>query len=263
LTTTRSLYARPVVSRRFVPIWQRNALVWRKLAGASLLSNLVEPLIYLVGLGYGLGAMVGSVNGMPYIMFLAAGSLCSSTMTAATFEAFYSAFSRMQVQKTWEAIMNAPVHLEDLVLGELTWAASKATLSGLAIFVVAWALGFVTSPLALWVLPLIPLIGVTFGATALIVTALAPGYDAFVYYFTGVLTPMLFLSGVFFPIEQLPPFAQAVAHVFPLVHAVELVRPLMTGATPAQPVLHLAVMLGYALAGFYIAVVLFRRRLRN
>lgn len=258
-----SRYAWPRLSWRFVPVWRRNALVWRKLAGASLLGNLVDPLIYLIGLGYGLGAMVGAVNGMPYIAFLAAGSICSATMNAATFEAFYSAYSRMQVQRTWEAIMNAPVALEDVVAGELLWAASKATLSGVAILAVAWLLGYVASLLALWILPIIPLVGLAFGAPALIVTALARGYDTFTYYFTGVLTPMLFLSGVFFPIEQLPGPIQTIARLLPLAHAVELVRPLLLGQVPAQAALHLAVLLAYAVGGFYLAVVLFRRRLLN
>ena len=244
-------------------MWRRNALVWRKLAIASLLGNLADPLIYLLGLGYGLGAMIGDVNGSPYIVFLAAGSLCSATMNAATFEAFYSSFSRMHVQRTWEAIMNAPVSLDDVVAGEWLWAASKATLSGLAILLVAILLGLVHSPMALWVLPLVPLIGLTFGAIALVVTALARGYDAFSYYFTSVITPMLFLSGVFFPLDQLPTPMRIAAHLFPLAHAVELVRPLMLGNVPSDVLLHLAVLLAYALGGFYLALVLFRRRLLN
>lgn len=115
----------PSPSLRFIPVWRRNFLVWRKLAIPSVLGNLADPMIYMLGLGYGLGALLPEVGGVSYLAFLAAGTVCFSTMNAATFEALYSAFSRMQVQKTWEAILNAPVALDDLVLAELVWAASR------------------------------------------------------------------------------------------------------------------------------------------
>src|SRR3546814_21004634 len=114
----RSLVQRPQLSWRFIPVWQRNYLVWRKLAIPSILGNLADPMLYMLGLGYGLGAMVPDIGGMSYIAFLAAGTVCSSTMMSASFEAMYSGFSRMHVQKTWEAILNAPVQLDDVVLGE-------------------------------------------------------------------------------------------------------------------------------------------------
>jgi lipooligosaccharide transport system permease protein len=256
-------YALPHLSRRFVPVWRRNFLVWRKLAGPSVLFNLADPTIYMLGLGYGLGALLAEVDGRPYIAFLAAGTLAFSTMNTATFETLYSAFSRMHVQRTWDAITNAPVGLDDVVLAELVWAASKSFLSGLAIFVVIAALGLVSFPTSLWALAVVPVIGLCFGALGLAITALSPSYDFFSYYFTLVITPMAMLSGVFFPIEQLPAPMQAAAHVLPLVHATELVRPLLFGAIPSGIALHLAVLLAYAAAGFYVALVLFRRRLAS
>ena len=113
-------FSLPSVSARFIPVWRRNFLVWKKLAGASILGNIADPMIALVAFGYGLGSLLPQVEGVPYIQFLAAGTVCMSTMNAATFEALYSAFSRMHVQRTWDGIMNAPVDLEDVLLGELT-----------------------------------------------------------------------------------------------------------------------------------------------
>lgn len=251
----------PAPSLRFVPVWRRNFLVWRKLALPSILGNLADPMIYMLGLGYGLGTLLPEVGGMPYIAFLAAGAVCFSTMNSATFEALYSAFSRMQVQKTWEAILNAPLSLDDLLLGELVWAASKAALSGAAILAVAAALGLIDSPLALWTLPLVFLAGLAFAALGLIMTALAPSYDFFMYYFTLFITPMTLLSGVFFPVEQLPAAFQALSAVLPLSHAVALARPLFSGEVPAQAGLHVAVLAGYAFAAFWLALGLARRRL--
>ncbi|MBI2959387.1 MAG: ABC transporter permease [Betaproteobacteria bacterium] len=248
-------------SLRFVPVWRRNFLVWRKLAAPSILGNLADPMIYMLGLGYGLGAMLPEVGGVSYIAFLAAGTVCFSTMNSATFEALYSAFSRMHVQKTWNAILNAPLDLDDVVLAELIWAASKSFLSGLAILVVIWALGLSASPLSLWVLAIIPLIGLCFGAIGLAITALAWNYDFFMYYFTLVITPMIMLCGVFFPTEQLPGAFQAVASVLPLTHATALVRPLLLGSVPAGIALHVLVLAAYTLAAYGAALVIFRRRL--
>ncbi len=251
----------PSFSLRHLHVWRRNSLVWRKLAIPSMLGNLADPLIYMLGLGYGLGAMLSEVGGMPYIAFIATGIVCSSTMMSASFEAMYSGFSRMHVQKTWDAIMNAPVSLDDVVLGEAVWAASKSFLSGITVLLVAWLLGVVHSTLALWAIPILFLTGLTFASLGLIVTALSPNYDFFTYYFTLVITPMMLLCGVFFPVSQLPGPLQTVTQFLPLTHAVELVRPLMSGAVPSDIALHVGVLAAYAVAGFYIALVLTRRRL--
>ncbi|MFA7269981.1 MAG: ABC transporter permease [Sterolibacterium sp.] len=256
-----SLFEPPRLSLRAIAVWRRNFLVWRKLAIPSVLGNLADPMIYLFGLGYGLGSLLPQVGGVSYIVFLASGTVCASTMNAASFEALYSAFSRMHVQKTWEAILNAPVALDDVLAGEWLWAAAKSTLSGLAILIVITALGFVASPLALWAIPVIFLTGLTFAAMGLIVTALAPSYDFFMYYFTLLMTPMTLLSGVFFPLEQLPPAFQGLAAALPLAHSVRLVRPLLMGEWPAQALTHIAALLAIGLVAYWIALVLTRRRL--
>lgn len=251
----------PQFSLRFAHVWRRNQLVWRKLAIPSMLGNLADPMIYMLGLGYGLGAMLPEVGGMSYIAFLAAGTVCSSTMTSASFEAMYSGFSRMHVQRTWDAIMNAPLTLDDVILGEAVWTASKSFLSGMAVLLVALALGLTHSLLALWVIPLVFLTGLVFAGLGLIMTALSPSYDFFMYYFTLAITPMMLLSGVFFPVEQLPQAVQSVTVVLPLPHAVALVRPLMSGVLPEGVLLHVAVLALYATASIYVALVLMRRRL--
>lgn len=254
-------FAPPALSLRFVHVWRRNLLVWRKLAIPSMLGNLADPMIMLFGLGYGLGAMMPAVQGVPYISYLAGGMVVSSTLYAATFESLYSAFSRMHQQKTWEGIMNAPILLEDVLMGELVWATTKATLSGISILLVVIALGLASPGLAFAVLPVIVLTGCASAAVGLVMTALAPSYDFFMYYFTLVITPTLLVCGVFFPVEQLPAALQAVAAFLPLYHAVALARPLMLGELPTDVLLHLAVPVLYAAAGFYVALVLTRRRL--
>ena len=251
----------PKLSPRFIPVWRRNFLVWKKLAGASILGNIADPMIALVAFGYGLGSLLPQVEGVPYIQFLAAGTICMSAMNAATFEAMYSAFSRMHVQRTWDGIMNAPVDLDDVMLGELTWAATKSCMSGAAIMLVIWLLGLANGALSWLILPVVLLTGLAFAGLGLIVNAFARGYDFFQYYFTLVITPMAFVSGVFFPAAQLPPWLQACAQALPLTHAIDLARPLLLGRLPEQPLLHVVVLLVYAMAGAYVATVLTRRRL--
>ena len=259
--TTSALWRAPELSGRWTAVWRRNQLVWRKLAIASLLGNVADPLLYMVALGFGIGAFVPEVGGMTYIAFLGTGMVCQSAMFTSSFEAMYSAFSRMHVQRTWEAIINAPVSLDDVMFAEWIWAASKAVTSTVAILAVILALGFGHSWLALWIIPLGFLVGLTFGAFGLVMNALAPGYDFFTYFFTLVLTPGLLLSGVFFPVEQMPVALQAVANLLPLKHAIDLARPLLSDKVPADALLHIGVLLAYAAVAFYFSLVLTRRRL--
>ena len=262
-----SVWAPPRLSMRWWPVFRRNLLVWRKLALPSLLANIGEPLLWLVAFGYGLGSMIGRVpthgQEVPYILFLASGSICMSAMNVASFEALYSAFSRMHVQKTWDGILNAPVQLDDVVLAEMLWAGFKALFSATAILGVMLALQISHSPKLLLVLPILLLAGITAASTALVFNAKAKGYDFFTYYFAVLLSPMMFLSGVFFPREQLPPFAHAIANWLPLSAVVDLVRPLFLDQWPANAGRHLAVLAAYAIVGFWVALAFTRQRFRR
>ena len=252
---------------RFWPVFLRNFLVWRKLIIPSLIANIAEPLMWLVAFGYGLGARVGEVSldgqQVPYIIFLASGSVCMSAMNAATFEALYSAFSRMHVQKTWDGIMNAPVRLDDVLLAEMLWAAFKALFTASAILCVMLALGIVQSWKVLLAWPILLVVGITFSCLALIFNALAKGYDFFTYYFTLFLTPMMFLSGVFFPLDNLPEAVRWLAMALPLTQAVALVRPLFMDQWPSHALLHLGILAAYASVAWVIALHLTRKRFKQ
>jgi lipooligosaccharide transport system permease protein len=252
----------PRLSWRFIPVWQRNFLVWKKLAIPSMLGNLADPMLYMLGLGYGLGALLPDVAGVPYITFLAAGTVAYSTMNSATFEVLYSGFSRMHVQKTWDAILNTPLSLDDVLVGEWVWAASKALLSGIAILVIIWALGLQASFwMSLWIIPIVILVGFCFAGMGLVMNAVSPSYDFFLYYFTLVITPMVLLCGVFYPVSQLPAVLQGVSAFLPLTHAINLVRPIMLGQVPQAIGLHVLVLLAYGCVGFWLALGLTRKRL--
>ncbi len=243
-------------------VWRRNILVWRKLLVPAILMNFGEPLIYLLGLGFGLGRFVGDMSGMPYLAFLSSGIIASSAMTTASFEGMYSVFTRMVPQKTYEAILATPLEIDDILAGEMLWCATKSLFSGMAILAVAAVLGVVESWQAVWVIPVVFLIGLCFAGLALIMSSLAYNYDFFNYYFVLIVTPMYILCGVFYPIESLPAAVQGAVQVLPLTHAVMLTRSLVAGAELTQPLLHITVLLLYAAVSYAIALVLVRKRLQ-
>ena len=251
----------PRPSLRSVAVWRRNLKVWRKLLAPSLLGNFGEPVLYLLAFGYGFGRLVGELEGMSYMVFIASGILCSSAMFTASFEGMYSAYTRMVEQNTWLAMLATPLTLDDIVFAEAVWAATKGLISSAAILIVAGLLGLVSDARALLALPVVFLAGFTFGSLALVVTAFSRSYDFFLYYFTLAVTPMLLLSGVFFPLQELPEWVQGLALALPLAHVVEIVRPLVTGSWPSQAALHLGVVAAYGVTALVAATYLIRRRL--
>lgn len=217
------------LSWRTVTVWYRDAKVWTKFYKASILGNMGEPLLYLLAMGWGLGRMVGTVDGIPYIQFLAPGLICSTAMYAATFECTFGSFTRMTRQNTYDAIMATPVSLEDIVAGEILWGATKGLLSGTAMLFVMSLFGLVTSFWSVLALGLVFLIGLLFASLSMLVTARAPSYDFFSYYFTLAIAPMFLFSGIFFPVSNLPHWAQTFAWFLPLTHGVSASRALFTG----------------------------------
>jgi lipooligosaccharide transport system permease protein len=245
--------------------------VWRKQMWGSLVSHIAEPLIALLAFGYGLGALVGNVQTpfgtVPYFVFIASGLICMSTMNSASFEALYSAYSRLDHQKTWHGILNAAVIIDDIVLGEIVWAAFKGLFAAAIILLVMMALLLMGGQTLTWhmvfVLPVLALVALTFSSMGMIFTALAKGYDFFAFYMTLFLTPMMFMAGGFFPREQLPKAAQIITEYMPLTLAVNLVRPLFLGAWPEHAVINICVLLIVAVISFVISLRLLRKRFQQ
>ena len=251
----------PKVRGGALAVWYRNVQVWKKLIIPATLMNFGEPALYLIGMGYGFGHFVDVMDGLPYLAFLASGIIASSAMTTSSFEGMYSVFTRMVPQRTYESILATPLDIDDILAGEMIWCATKSVFSGVAILVVAALLGVVDGWAALWVIPMVFVIGLCFAGPAILMSAFAPSYDFFSYYFVLIITPMFMLCGVFFPITTFPPALQTAVHILPLTHAVELTRPIVTGQPLQNVGLHIAVLLLYAGIGYYLAVVFTRRRL--
>jgi lipooligosaccharide transport system permease protein len=210
-------------------VWQRHFKVYTKLYRSSIALNFVEPVLYLAALGLGLGAYVKEINGIPYIDFIAPGIIASSAMFAATYECTYGTYVRMEYQKTFDAILATPVNLSDLVAGELMWGASKSVLYGSIIMIVISAFRLVVSPLIVLAIPLLFVSGLIFAEISMIFVAIVPGIDSFNYFYTLFMTPMFLFSGIFFPIDGLPPLVSKLAFFTPLYHLVNICRSFSAG----------------------------------
>jgi lipooligosaccharide transport system permease protein len=211
-------------------VWQRHFAVYRKLYKSSIVFNFVEPVLYLVALGFGLGAFVKEVSGMPYMNFIAPGLIASSSMFATASECTYGTYIRMTYQKTFDAILATPVSINDLIAGELMWGATKSMFYGTIIAIVISLFGLTDSPMIILVVPVLCVSGLIFAETSIIAVALVPGIDSFSYFFTLLLTPSFLFSGIFFPLDTLPPVVAKIAFFTPLYHVVNICRTLSGGS---------------------------------
>jgi len=251
----------PDLTLRTFTVWYRDARVWTTFYKASIIGNLGEPLLYLLAMGWGLGRLVGTVDGIPYIEFLAPGLVCSTAMYAATFECTFGAFTRMTRQRTYDAILASPVSLDEIVAGEVLWGGTKGFLSGGTMMLVMALFGLVNSPAALLALPLSFIIGLLFASLSMIVTAKSPSYDFFSYYFTLVIAPMFLFSGIFFPVQGLPDWARTLAWFLPLTHGVSVSRAIFTGGMGVKTALDALWLIIFIAAVFLVAVREVRKRL--
>jgi lipooligosaccharide transport system permease protein len=228
--------ARPLdLGPGLVRVWARHMRVWLRYWLSNLISNFLEPFVYLVGLGFGLGHYVQRMDGVPYATFVAPGIIASAAMFAASFENTFGTYVRLTYQKTFDAIIATPVSVDEVSAGELLYGATKSTLFATVILAAIVATRLVPHPLAgaLLVPGVALLTGLVFGALAMTVAALVPNIDNFNYYITLCLTPMFVFSGVFYPVDTLPAFARAIAWCTPLYHAVRLCRALVLGPSAA------------------------------
>ena len=211
-------------------VWYRDFLVWTRYWWTSLIGALGEPVLYFLAMGYGLGAFIHSIDGIPYLQFLAPALVCSAVMNSASFETTFSAYTRMEIQKTFHSIAVTPVAVSEVIAGEILWGATKSLLSGGVMFGAVAALGLVHSWHALWLLPVLVMEAILFSALGMLMTSFARDYDFFTYYFTLFLEPMFLFSGTFFPLSSLPGWFQKAALILPLTHPVAIARALFVGS---------------------------------
>lgn len=245
-------------ARMAIRVWRRNALAYSKAWRSSMLPPFLDPLFYFVAFGFGLGTYVAQVNGVPYRDFIAPGLCASAVMWAASFEVTFSFFWRMQ-SGVHQNVISTPVEAEDVVLGELLWAATRAVLYGSSFLLVVAALGYVDSPWAAALPGALFLGGLAFGALGMAFTVLATKVDYYTFYFTLLVNPMFLLGGIFFPVDALPGWAAALAWLTPMSHLVGLARELTIGPDAASVALDALWLMVYVV----LIALLPLRRLRQ
>ena len=257
-----SLFIVPKLTHRAITVWRRNFDVFMKTYRTNFIPPLVEPLLYLVGMGYGLGGFVRPQEGLRYIVFIAPALTAVSMMYSSFFECTYASFVRMYYQKTFDAIIATPVSMEEVIAGEILWGATKSLINSTIVLAVVIAFGLVSSPWFLLIPPLSFLVGILFASIAMCFTAVTPNIDSFNYPSFLYITPMFILSGTFFTITGLPPGVQLLAKiVFPLTHAVNLARGLVIGRLQSGLLISLAWILIATPLFFVFSVNLMKRRL--
>lgn len=221
------------VSRRLWRVWQRNFAVYRHNWKISFIPPLLEPLLYLVAFGAGLGELVQKVRyagvELSYLVFLAPAIIAINVMGNAFYENTYSSFVRMYYQKTYDAMLATPLTLAEIITGEILWGATKALMAGTITLGVITPFRLLHFPHSLLILPVALLGGVVFGCLAMVFTATVPNIEAFNLPVFLFITPMFLFSGTFFPIDALPGWAQAIAWSLPLTHLVRTIRGLGLG----------------------------------
>jgi lipooligosaccharide transport system permease protein len=241
--------------------------VFRKSWRSALFVSLIQPLLFLSAMGVGLGGLVrggrAAIDGVSYLHFLVPGLLATTAMQTAAAETTYPIMARLYWQRLYEAMLNTPLRVRDLLAGELLWLVLRLAAVSVLFFAVAACFGAVRSPIALLAIPVATLTGLAFGTPIFAFTATQRGDSGFNAINRFIVVPLFLLGGAFFPITQLPRVLQGVAWCTPLTHGVALCRDLLLGtAGVPSAIAHLTVLCAYVVAGLLVAGVTYRRRLR-
>ena len=219
------------LSYRIAYVFLRNLYSYKRFVVPTFLVSLIEPLFYLITFGVGMGAYMGAFGGRPYLDFLVPGVLASAAMMSSSFECLYGTYVKIVHEKVYNSLIATPVSADEAVAGDIAWGSFRGLISGALMMVVALFMG--VAPAALWrallLLVFMVFIGILFGSLAMIVTSVSPSFDFFSYYTELIMTPMLFFSGVFFPLDHFPAWMKTLAEFLPLTHAVRISRALFTG----------------------------------
>jgi lipooligosaccharide transport system permease protein len=243
-------------------VWQRDLILYRRSWLSNILPNFFSPLLYLLSIGIGVGFYIGSrIGGLPYTVYLAPALAANAALNGGVFETTYNVYVKLRWDKIYDAAITTPLEPEDIALGELAWATTRALIYGLAFMVVMLVLGDLRSPYAVLAPVAFILIGLVFALIGLIFSSLAPSIDLFSYFFTLFVMPLFLFSGTFFPVDRLPGALRTFSWFSPLFHGSEMLRDLMLRGNLVQAAGH-GLWLAVACAILYPpACNLFRRRL--
>lgn len=242
-------------------VWQRNRDAFLRGWKVEIGGIAIEPFIILIAMGFGLGSYIEDFGDLTYAEFVAPGLLASYAMWHASFDSTFGAYLRMETHHVYDAMLFTPLGPFDIVIGEAIWSASRSVLTGSALLLAATIFGLVSSPLALLALPAAFLVGLAFAAISMTITASVKTIGSINNFFTLILTPMFFFSGVFYPTGRLPETVQIVSWSLPLTASVALIRGFLTGSISWWMIVWILELL-FITGGFcWLSTILLRRRL--
>jgi lipooligosaccharide transport system permease protein len=230
---------------------------WR----SSSFSSTVDPTIYLLAFGFGFGALVSTIDGFDYIDFVGTGIVATTVLFSGAFPAMYSTFVKYHFQRTYDAILAAPVDTEELVTAEALWIAARTGTYGCVPMLVAIVFGLDPSWGMLLVPPIAALAGYGWAVFGIFIAAKSKSIEAFSYWQSGLLTPMFLVAGTFFPLDAVGEWAEIVGQINPLYHCVELVRHAVFGFEGWVDLWHVAFLVGFALVSWRLAIHYMERKL--
>lgn len=246
------------------PVWWRNAFMFMKTWKSGFIPNLLQPVVYLVGMGAGVGHYVSGIEGGSYSEFIAPGLLAVSAMNGASMEATYNIFVKLIYDKLYDQLIATPINEREIVTAELLWAITRAVIYGFTFLIVAACFGLVHSWWALATIPVVALIGYFFATMGLVFSMSISTIDMFTYYFNLVLIPLFVFSDIFFSIRDAwGEIGVQVANATPLYHGVQLCRALMHGHLYPGLLWNVAYLLGFGILLHAIGYRLFVRRLHS
>jgi len=258
----RTSYILPHISRQCWMVWRRNWDVFFRTYQVNFLPPVIEPVLYLLAIGYGLGFFVGEIDGVPYVRYIAPALLAISMMNSAFFECTYSSFVRMYYQKTFDAIIATPLSIDDVIAGELLWGATRSLIYTTVMLIVLILFGVVDLPASFFVLPFSFFAGLLFATIAMCFTAITPSIDALNYPSFLFITPMFLFSGTFFPLSVLPSLIQVLAVILlPLTQLVVVTRSLTLTTLSPLFFYSLAWIAVVTIVFFLLSTWLMRKRL--
>lgn len=245
----------PLAAPRSGRLVERNLMVYRR-TWMVIFSGFFEPLFYLLGIGFGIGALVGAITGpdgraIPYQLFVAPALLASSAMNGAIYDSTTNVFFKLKYAKTYEAMLTTPIGIADVAVGEITWALLRGTLYAVGFMAVMLALGLVESPAWLLALPGSILIGFAFASVGMALSTWVRAWTDFDK-LQLVLLPMFLFSATFYPISAYPPALQVLVELTPLYHGVDLLRGLTTGVVGPAQAIDVAYLIGMGIVGLLV-----------
>ncbi len=244
-----------------IQVWLRNFLFFRRTFLVSLFWTVFEPLMYLAAFGFGFGRYIPPIEGLSFLDFYFPGLLCSTAMMVSYFESTYPNYTKLTYQKTFATMLLSPLTHRQILLGEVLWAASKGVLGVVGVMVVSSIFGLFNLKL-FFILPILFTLSLIFAAFGLIIVSIARNYDSFIFSTSGFIIPLSLISGTYFSLKDMPQLIQWLAYLFPLSHAVQLVRHIMQNKFEIMTLgSHSLVLVIYAIGLVYLADYLFRRKM--